>query len=718
MRSLQFVCVLTLLCAAVRAQSFINDTTSIPQGAPFNANDSEQVDFGDVDGDGDIDVAIATGGDSGNQQNRIWINRGGAQGGAVGVFLDETATRFPAVLDTSRDMDFVDFDGDGDLDLCTASTASWQNQPSRFWTNMGGVQGGSPGFYADQTASRWSGLGAAGSSVATSLVLASGGYIDWTSDLDLGDFDDDGDADLFHTSVGAASGGFVPTRVFLNDGLGVFSEFNPSGFQLTSYNILDHDPGLWCQGLQKNATTNTTGAECDIADGVIDSDLGDLDGDFDLDIVWCSAIGSRPRVFRNRLVEQGGALAFRDVTAASFASGYPTFNGSYEQELGDIDDDGDLDLYGLNWSPSGAGFDDETLLNSGAGVFAFGNILPASTADDEEADFIDYDGDGDLDVHVANFAGQDRLYKNGSIGGGATWTNVTATIPVEFLEGRDADCCDVDGDGDTDVFVANGAGQADLFFRNVTQVADARAPRITALEQAPSRQAGPAPTIVRAHIYDNGPDYITAFDANLLEYSVSGAPFVTVNMTWIGGQLFRGAIPGAPVGTIAYRVRSTDARGNAGLSATKVYLSGVPTNYCTAGTTSNGCLASISGSGVPSASSTSGFTLTVASVEGASNGLILYGISGRTLQAWGAGSSSLCVQQPLQRTGVQNSGGVATQCNGAFSLDWNAYRASHPSALGNPFSVGQVVDAQGWFRDPPSPKTTSLSDALEFIVQP
>jgi hypothetical protein len=53
-----------------------------------------------------------------------------------------------------------------------------------------------------------------------------------------------------------------------------------------------------------------------------------------------------------------------------------------------------------------------------------------------------------------------------------------------------------------------------------------------------------------------------------------------------------------------------------------------------------------------------------------------------------------------------------------FSLDWNAFRATHASALGQPFVAGDSVWAQAWFRDPPSPKTTQLSDALAFSVCP
>jgi hypothetical protein len=142
--------------------------------------------------------------------------------------------------------------------------------------------------------------------------------------------------------------------------------------------------------------------------------------------------------------------------------------------------------------------------------------------------------------------------------------------------------------------------------------------------------------------------------------------------------------------------------------------------YCTSGTTTNGCVPSIGGTGTPSASATSGFTIAVANVEGQKQGLFFYGLdnSGFTPQPWGPSSSFLCVKPPTQRTGVQISGGTLNACDGALTIDWNAFRAANPTALGNPFSAGQVVYAQGWFRDPPSAKHTMLSNGLQFTVQP
>lgn len=151
-------------------------------------------------------------------------------------------------------------------------------------------------------------------------------------------------------------------------------------------------------------------------------------------------------------------------------------------------------------------------------------------------------------------------------------------------------------------------------------------------------------------------------------------------------------------------------------------LGGLPAcdvvSYCTAGTSTNGCLASISGSGTASATAGSGFNLDVVNVEGAKSGLIFYSVTGPLASPWGASSSYLCAAAPTQRTATQVSGGTAGACDGAFGIDWNQYIATNPGSVGVPFAGGETVFAQAWFRDPPSPKTTTLSDALQFDVCP
>jgi hypothetical protein len=149
--------------------------------------------------------------------------------------------------------------------------------------------------------------------------------------------------------------------------------------------------------------------------------------------------------------------------------------------------------------------------------------------------------------------------------------------------------------------------------------------------------------------------------------------------------------------------------------------SAAPQPYCTAGTTTHGCLASITASANPSVSQAHGCTLAVANVEGQKSGILFYGINntGFSGSPWGAGGTSyLCVKAPLQRTPLQNSGGTVDLCNGSFALDWNAYQSANPAALGHPWSAGQKVYAQGWFRDPPAVRATNLSNAVEMTYVP
>ncbi len=153
--------------------------------------------------------------------------------------------------------------------------------------------------------------------------------------------------------------------------------------------------------------------------------------------------------------------------------------------------------------------------------------------------------------------------------------------------------------------------------------------------------------------------------------------------------------------------------------ARMIAYSPTPVGYCTAGTSSSGCAASMSFSGSPSLASTSGFTLDVSQLEAQRQSLLFYGVGGRRAEPWAAGSTSfLCVKAPIQRVLAANSGGVAGQCDGALSVDWLNYVATHPAAVGAPFAAGIAVNAQAWYRDPPAPRSTNLSDALEFVTTP
>jgi hypothetical protein len=706
---------------AVAQGPFIDNTASIPSGSTFNGGHGESVKVADVDLDGDWDVVWAHGGDQGNQQNRIWINLGPAQ---LGTFQDQTASRFPAIADQSRDIEFVDFNGNGWMDLYVSNTAQITPQSNRWWRNTGG------GFYVDETAARWVGLGAPGSSIANSQLLPSGGFIDFSCNCVFGDLNNNGVMDLVHSSYGGAFGGQVPTRLFLNDGNGFFTEFNPSGFKLAGQNIQNGNPALWCEGTQQANTTNSTGAFADIASSALKVNLGDTDGDFDLDILH-GARQELPRMFQNRLEENGGVLGFRDVTGAVFPSNYSNGDGHYAQEFGDLDGDGDIDIYGLNWQAAGFGFTDITLRNNGNGVFTTIYQLPNSSQDHNDVRFIDYDNDGEMDIFIANFSGKDKLYRNN---GGVTnnFTDVSNLLPNNIGRGLDAAVVDANGNGVYDVFVSMDAGVRNRLFTNTGGVQDTHAPYIPNTEQAPNRVAGPTPTVIRAHVYDNTSHYITAMNPTVVEYTVDGGVPQTVTAMNSGHQVFRAELPGNLVGTIQYRWISQDEYGNTGQSAFRSYTATgagtTGTAFCfgdgsgtacpcgNAGAAGHGCAngsfgtgSQLSGSGNPSVGSDT-VVLQATSAPANLTGLFFQG-DVQTNGGMGAvfGDGLRCAGQGVIRLQVKPSDG-AGQTLSSVSI----------SAAGS-VSAGDTKTYQYWYRDPngsPCGTFFNLSNGLQITWTP
>ncbi len=139
--------------------------------------------------------------------------------------------------------------------------------------------------------------------------------------------------------------------------------------------------------------------------------------------------------------------------------------------------------------------------------------------------------------------------------------------------------------------------------------------------------------------------------------------------------------------------------------------------YCAAGVSASGCQARIESTGTPSATQVSGFYLHAVDVEGAKSGLFFFGTNGRQAKVWGSGTSYQCVVPPVKRGGLLTATGTARQCDGWFVQDLNTRWATRPPQ--NP-GAGATVQAQFWYRDPFSTAktTTSLSDAVEFVVGP
>ncbi len=557
---------LTSSAANAQVLADLQPGRNFSSSANFGTNRSENIDPGDVDNDGDLDVGVANGGDFGPENNRIFINMGGLQGGTIGTFNEQTSTRFAGVaVDTSRDIEFVDVDNDADLDVYIGNRGTVPNggETSRFYTNKGGLQGGTIGFFQEDTNLRWGTL--ASVPVGDQILGGNAGpWRDYTCDCDFGDLDDDGDTDLFHSGYGPAVNGTRNSRIFLNTGAGIFNETFP-----------------WAN------------AGADIQTHTIDFDLVDLDGDFDLDVSMASR-NSQARQYNNNLYNPISASMFNDTTAwsllANQAGGSATVN--YENEYGDLDGDGDFDIWFKNYN----GNLDRVFRNDGftAGMgtqFTQMNnwIKSDPNVDENEVDFIDYDNDGDLDSFVANFGGTNYLYQSG-LAQGLNYDSVglyhrtgTATLsPNPELPAAnngsttlDGDVADIDNDGDDDLLVANDANQQNFLFKNILGVPDTHAPTFYKLT-AQADKANGTSTVIHAQLRDNTSYYLVNFYPTNLVYQVDGGADVTVQMFHQGSMQFRGVIPEQTDATITYHVTTEDLTGNVATSGTTCFKQGSP----------------------------------------------------------------------------------------------------------------------------------------------
>lgn len=195
--------------------------------------------------------------------------------------------------------------------------------------------------------------------------------------------------------------------------------------------------------------------------------LGDIDGDGDLDMYAPDAWGGPDAFF----VNDGNGL-FTDESATRLAAS----SRAGAARFGDVDGDGDLDLLVADWGadPFGAAAISEAQLyvNDGGGVFTeAGAQLPDVATPDGttpiDIDFLDADGDFDLDVLLDSHEANERLWINDGAG---TFTDVSDTFPNGGGLSYGPTTCDVDGDFDLDVAIDNagGANQEQLFLNDGT----------------------------------------------------------------------------------------------------------------------------------------------------------------------------------------------------------------------------------------------------------
>ncbi len=176
----------------------------------------------------------------------------------------------------------------------------------------------------------------------------------------------------------------------------------------------------------------------------------DIDNDSDMDALFSNMpIDGNWSLAQNNLYANDGTGNFTNISGTS---GLTQQSGSRSALALDIEGDGDLDIYSVNW-----GAQNELFLNDGTGNFtqvtrgAEGPVGDTSAKQGVTAG--DVDGDGDIDIYVSRREATNWLFIND---GSGNFTEQASTRGVA-VGGRThgSTFADIDNDGDLDLFVAN-----------------------------------------------------------------------------------------------------------------------------------------------------------------------------------------------------------------------------------------------------------------------
>jgi enediyne biosynthesis protein E4 len=399
------------------------------------------VGFADVDGDGDLDALVGNLG----APSVFFRNQGDGNGDGLPEFVEATDEVGLEGIDLVATLNFADFDNDGDPDLFVGRRAE-----NRLFRNEGGV-------FTDVSAS----LGLPTYEQRT----MGGGWGDWDNDGDLDLFvsnhawcfpnqnqavdqrnadrfyRNDGDrfteqGDVFADDLGQMSNRFGFVSLWLDydrdadQDLFVINDFVPNGGRSLVWENQGQDLGFAMVEVGGSVGFGPVPDAGNKVPNLMGVDVGDLNGDGLPDFAY-SNIGHNGLVLSE---ETAAGVQWADGAEEGgvWREELPWYERSvtWATHLFDVDNDGDLDVMYVGGDLRGRAAQPHAFFeNDGENRFV-DRTWHAGLESHEHGKasaLLDLDGDGGLEMVVANWSGRLEVYRNQVAGRGqdAHWIQVT-----------------------------------------------------------------------------------------------------------------------------------------------------------------------------------------------------------------------------------------------------------------------------------------------------
>ncbi|PNU20532.1 hypothetical protein C2E25_06555 [Geothermobacter hydrogeniphilus] len=347
--------------------------------------------FADINNDGLVDLYVSNKGGA----NKLYLNKGN------GKFEDITARAgdgldYPGFAMGSV---FGDYNNDGFEDLYLATGGRYEIEANRLFKNNG------DGTFTDVT--NEAGVGLKAFTYAASFV----------------DYDNDGNLDIYCANYGVGAKNIL----YHNNGDGTFSDVTDvAGVGDRSWSWM----AVWA----------------------------DVNNDNFVDLYVVN--GQYPVGEPNRLYMNNGDGTFREVAKSA---GVADPNWGLGAAFADIDKDGDQDLFVSNYvGPN------NLYLNDGKGHFTMASEKIASTHEGwgKGPTFGDVDHDGDLDLYEGDCKLANQLYLNDGKGNFHNVADQQPVLKCETVRTKGTAFADIDNDGDLDLYVINWGAENRLYLNN------------------------------------------------------------------------------------------------------------------------------------------------------------------------------------------------------------------------------------------------------------